>query len=69
MPVRVFIGTAGSQHKEAEGELAVKKLRLQNQLHSKRALLRIERREDAGCKTELLNGSLKVSAQYDVLQW
>lgn len=67
MPVGVFIGTAGSQHKEAEGELAVKKLRLQYQLHPERSLLRTERREDAECKTETLNGSLKVSAQYDVL--
>lgn len=42
MQVRVFIGTAGSWHKEAEGESEVKKLRLQNQLHSERSFLGIK---------------------------
>lgn len=67
MSLIIFIGTAGSQQKGDEVELTVRKLRLQNQLHSKRSLLRIGRKEDTGYKTEILNGSLKLPAQYNVL--
>lgn len=69
MSLIILIGTAGSQQKGDEVKLAVRKLRLQNRLHSKRSLLRTGRKDTKRILDikQILNGSLKLPAQYNVL--
>lgn len=68
MSLIILIGTAGSQQKGDEVKLAVTKLRLQNHLHSKWSLLRTGRKDTKRIldTKQILNGSLKLPAQYNV---